>query len=77
MSMEQHVDVESVVKLSWLRETLESAFGVFDEPFLQFMLQHLRWVHVKSGEVLFHQGDSRQTVYIVVSGRLRVLREDE
>jgi NTE family protein len=77
MSLQQHVDVESVVKLSWLRETLESAFGVFDEPFLQFMLQHLRWVHVKSGEVLFHQGDSRQTVYIVVSGRLRVLREDE
>lgn len=77
MPLQHHLDVESVVKLSWLRDTLQSAFGVFDEPFLQFMLKHLRWVHVKSGEVLFRQGDSRQTVYIVVSGRLRVLREDE
>jgi NTE family protein len=77
MPLLHHLDVESVVKLSWLRDTLQSAFGVFDEPFLQFMLKHLRWVHVKSGEVLFRQGDSRQTVYIVVSGRLRVLREDE
>lgn len=77
MPLLHHLDVESVVKLSWLRDTLQSAFGVFDEPFLQFMLKHLRWVHVKSGDVLFRQGDSRQTVYIVVSGRLRVLREDE
>lgn len=76
MPLQHHLDVESVVKLSWLRDTLQSAFGVFDEPFLQFMLKRLRWVHVKSGEVLFRQGDSRQTVYIVVSGRLRVLRED-
>jgi len=77
MALQHHLDVESVVKLSWLRDTLQAAFGVFDEPFLQFMLKHLRWVHVKSGEVLFRQGDSRQTVYIVVSGRLRVLRQDE
>ena len=77
MALQQHLDVESVVKLSWLRDTLQSAFGVFDESFLQFMLKHLRWVHVKSGEVLFRQGDSRQTVYLVVSGRLRVLRQDE
>jgi len=76
MALEQHADVESVVKLSWLKDALQSAFGPFDDTFLQLMLKHLTWVQVRSGEVLFHQGDADQTLYIVVGGRLRVLRKD-
>lgn len=77
MALEQHTGVESVVKLSWLKDALQAAFGAFDDAFLQLMLKHLVWVQVKSGEVLIHQGDSDQTMYIVVGGRLRVLRQDE
>ena len=70
-------DIGAVSPNAWLRDALHDAFGDFDETFLQLMLRHLRWVHVKGGEVLFHQGDRDQTLYIVVGGRLRVLREDE
>lgn len=77
MALEQHADVESVVKLSWLKDALQTAFGTFDDTFLQLMLKHLTWVQVRSGEVLIHQGGTDQTLYIVVGGRLRVLRKDE
>ena len=77
MALEQAPDIASLVKHSWLKDALESAFGTFDDTFLQLMLEHLTWVQVRSGEVLFHQGDTDQTLYIVVGGRLRVLRKDE
>lgn len=77
MHTEQYVDVEMVTALTWLRDALHSTFGDFDDDFLLLMLTHLRWVHVKGGEVLFHQGDTDQTLYIVVGGRLRVLLRDE
>jgi predicted acylesterase/phospholipase RssA/CRP-like cAMP-binding protein len=36
----------------------------------------LEWVHLPSGEVLFHEGDAGEDIYIVVNGRLRVTTQD-
>ena len=77
MSKDQDLDVERITALTWLGDALRSAFGDFDDAFLLLMLSHLRWVHIKGGSVLFQQGDIDQTMYIVVSGRLRVIRHDE
>lgn len=77
MTTNQELDVERITALTWLGDALRSAFGDFDDAFLLLMLSHLRWVHIKGGGVLFEQGDIDQTLYIVVSGRLRVLLRDE
>lgn len=77
MTTNQELDVERITALTWLGDALRSAFGDFDDAFLLLMLSHLRWVHIKGGSVLFQQGDIDQTMYIVVSGRLRVIRHDE
>ncbi|NJD24354.1 MAG: cyclic nucleotide-binding domain-containing protein [Betaproteobacteria bacterium] len=77
MRTEQYVDVEMVTALTWLGDALRENFGEFDDDFLLLMKSHLRWVHIKGGEVLFRQGEVDQTLYIVVGGRLRVLLCDE
>lgn len=35
----------------------------------------LDWVHVSAGQVLFREGDEGDSLYIVINGRLRALRE--
>jgi NTE family protein len=77
MTTNQDVDVERITALTWLGDAMRSAFGDYDDAFLLLMLSHLRWVHIKGGSVLFQQGDIDQAMYIVVSGRLRVIRQDD
>jgi lysophospholipid hydrolase len=36
----------------------------------------LEWVHVRAGQVLFHQGDDSDAIYIVLNGRLRSVVEE-
>jgi len=37
----------------------------------------LDWVHASAGQVLFREGDEGDSLYIVINGRLRALRERE
>ncbi|MCJ1306844.1 phosphatidylcholine and lysophosphatidylcholine phospholipase [Agyrium rufum] len=37
----------------------------------------LEWVHVNAGEVIHHQGDESDAIYIVLNGRLRAVLEKE
>ena len=37
----------------------------------------LEWVQVNAGQVIHHQGDDSDAIYIVLNGRLRAIRESE
>ncbi|KAI5307561.1 phosphatidylcholine and lysophosphatidylcholine phospholipase, partial [Ascosphaera atra] len=37
----------------------------------------LEWVQVEAGQVLHHQGDDSDSIYIVLNGRLRAVQEDK
>ncbi len=41
------------------------------------LVGRVTWLTLESAEVLFHEGDEADAAYIVVSGRLRVLMEDQ
>jgi predicted acylesterase/phospholipase RssA/CRP-like cAMP-binding protein len=56
---------------------LESLFGVADGELLRELPAVVEPVTVKAGETLFRQGDPAGAVYIVMTGRLRVVVEDE
>jgi NTE family protein len=44
---------------------------------LEALVAHLRPVEVRAGEVVIHQGDAADRLYLVRSGRLRVLVDEE
>lgn len=52
---------------------LRSIFGEFDVEMLERVLPRLEWVHLAGGDVLFRQGERDESLYFVISGRLRVL----
>lgn len=54
-----------------LIDGLRRMFGEFNEEMLQRVLPHVEWVELSSGEILFHQGERDESVYFVISGRLR------
>lgn len=37
----------------------------------------LDWMHLEAGQVLYRQGDDADSIYIVINGRLRALKESE
>ena len=50
-------------------------FGALDGQGLHEVASELEWVQISGGEPLFHQGDVGDGLYIVMSGRLRVIIE--
>jgi NTE family protein len=56
---------------------LRRTFGDFQEEALEQLLPQVEWVEVGGGEVLFEQGEADQSLYFVVSGRLRARVTDE
>lgn len=59
-----------------LIDGLRSIFGEFDMEMLERVLPRLQWAHLGGGEVLFRQGESDDSLYFVISGRLRVVTTD-
>ncbi len=51
-------------------------FGTLDETDLKKLEAGLQWMRVSGGETLFYQGELGDCLYVVVSGRLRVLHEN-
>ncbi len=52
-------------------------FGALDETVLHALEAELEWVTLASGETLIRQGDPGDCLYVVISGRLRVVLEQE
>lgn len=52
------------------------SFDVFDDASLELLLERARWFSLTGGLELFRQGDSPDTVYYVLAGRLIIVRHD-
>lgn len=48
-------------------------FGKLGDAALDEVVEALEWLHVDGGETLFRQGDHGDALYLVLSGRLRVV----
>jgi NTE family protein len=55
-----------------LAQYLASLFGQLGEETLGFLRAHVQWVELAAGDVLMTQGEPGDSVYLSVSGRLRV-----
>ncbi|MEX2285570.1 MAG: peptidase domain-containing ABC transporter [Planctomycetaceae bacterium] len=53
-----------------------SCFAVLTEQQLEQIAEQAEFRHYKLGEVVFRQGDPGDKMYLVYSGKMRVLRED-
>lgn len=60
-----------------LRSLLPTLFGTLNKKALGYIEKHIEWIHLSPGEILCRQGDPGDCIYIVVSGRLRVVKETE
>jgi predicted acylesterase/phospholipase RssA/CRP-like cAMP-binding protein len=56
-----------------LANVLKRLFGQLDVEELHAIQDRLEWISLSNGEVVFRQGDPADGMYIVVSGRLRVV----
>lgn len=56
---------------------LTSIFGDFNQEMLQHVLPRVEWTELGGGEVLFRENDDDQSLFFVVSGRLRAFTVDE
>jgi len=52
------------------------SFDVFDDASLELLLERARWFSLTGGLELFRQGDSPDSVYYVLAGRLIIVRHD-
>jgi NTE family protein len=55
---------------------LTQVFGRVEDSVVDAIVPMLRWVELRGGETLFRQGDVQDGVYLVISGRLRALRQE-
>ncbi len=60
-----------------LVQLFRELFSLNDSEVIDELQSQLEWVHLGNGEVLFNQGDSGDTMYLIVSGRLRFVVTDE
>lgn len=56
-----------------LAKALRGLFGPMEVEELHALQARLEWIKLSNGEEIFHQGDAADGMYIVVSGRLRVV----
>lgn len=54
-----------------LARHLQAIFGEVAPGALAHLRSHLRWVEIAGGDTLMHQGEEGDSMYLIVSGRLR------
>lgn len=60
-----------------LIEQLHALFPDIGDATRAFLLQHLQWVEIAAGETLIRQGETGDSAYLTISGRLRVYVVEE
>ncbi|MES2938766.1 MAG: patatin-like phospholipase family protein [Pseudomonadota bacterium] len=60
-----------------LVDGLKRIFGEFDQQMLERVLPRFESVELAGGQMLFRQGEQDDSLYFVISGRLRALRDNE
>lgn len=68
--------VRSHYQQELLLKQLRNLLGSLDESALQEVAHRLKWVSIMGGETLMTQGDPGDSLYMLVSGRLRVYIEE-
>jgi NTE family protein len=58
-----------------LLQHLRSYLGIVDEAAIEVVRGRVRWLPLSAGETLMRQGESGDSLYLLVSGRLRVYIE--
>jgi NTE family protein/lysophospholipid hydrolase len=64
------------LRRSQLVARVERVFGSLDAEVLHDIEREVEWLSFKGGETLFEQGDTAESAFIVIDGRLRVVSED-
>jgi predicted acylesterase/phospholipase RssA/CRP-like cAMP-binding protein len=77
LASEKQLNVHSFYELqnTKLRSTLEHLFHTLDEAAITTLMAKLQWLEVRGGEVLFRQGEEGDSLYILVSGRMKAILE--
>ncbi len=60
-----------------LARHLTALLGEIDAPALALLSQHMDWVEVAAGQTLMAQGEPGDSMYLSISGRLRVYVKDD
>ena len=60
-----------------LLQHLRAFLGIADPAAIEAVRGHLRWMHLAGGDTLMRQGEPGDSLYLLVSGRLRVLSESD
>ncbi len=60
-----------------LIDGLTTIFGAFNQEMLKHVLPRVQWLQLGGGDVLFQQNDRDESLFFVVSGRLRAFSVDE
>ena len=71
---------EAVTRQHWetlqLRRVFTNLIGELDDATLQAIQAKVTWQHFHSGDVLIHQGDVADAMYLIVSGRVQFVMAD-
>ncbi len=59
-----------------LIDGLTNVFGAFDQDMLRHVLPQVEWIELGGGDMLFRQDDHDESLFFVVSGRLRASSVD-
>ena len=54
----------------FLSNSLKELFGDLSFDVLQELQDGIEWVDLHNGDILFHEGDEADGVYLIISGRL-------
>ena len=60
-----------------LLQHLRAFLGIADPGAIEAVRSRLRWMHLAGGSTLMRQGEPGDTLYLLVSGRLRVFTEED
>jgi len=73
--MTEHVPREPLLEVETVLPILDriSIFGGLDESQLFKIFQRLKRVHYADGEEIFHEGDAASYIYIVQTGKVRLV----
>jgi predicted acylesterase/phospholipase RssA/CRP-like cAMP-binding protein len=74
---ELHEIVRQRLRRNHLAIVLQDLFATMSPAMLKKLESRLHWLHLSKGEVLFRQGEWGDSLYIIVSGRVQALFEDE
>jgi len=76
MASDEHAQLQES-REALLRDVLNEELGGLNEEAWNHLRSSVRWTQLSAGEVLFREGDEADSMYVVVSGRLRATRRED